>query len=190
MINKCFLAGNITRDPQLRSTQGGTQILEIGLAVNERRKNQQTGQWDDVPSFFDCLVFGNRAGALSAILSKGMKISVEGHLRWSSWEDKNTGQKRSKVEVIVDELELMSQRQQNGPQGAPQPGYAPQTQRGYQSANQPQMAPQMAPQQPQMAPQGYAAAPGVYQPAIPQQAPAYQPQVQQEIYVEDSDIPF
>ena len=188
-INKCFLAGNITRDPQLRATAGGTQILEVGLAVNDRRKNPQTGQWDEVPNYFDAIIFGSRAEALSRILTKGMKVSIEGRLRWSSWEDKNTGQKRSKIEVIVDELELMSQRQQNGPQSAPQPRSAPQPPQGYQSAMQPQMAPQMAPQQPQMVPQGYSAAPGVYQPTIPQQASAYQ-QTQQEIYVADSDIPF
>ena len=119
-VNRCFLVGNITRDPQLRATAGGTQVLEVGLAVNDRRKNQQTGQWDEIPNYFDTIVFGSRAEALSRILTKGMKVAIEGHLRWSSWEDKNTGQKRSKIEVIVDELELMSQRQQNAQQGAPQ----------------------------------------------------------------------
>lgn len=182
-INKVFLSGNITNDPSMRSTPAGMQILEFGLAVNERRKNSQTGQWDEVPNYFDARVFGNRAEALSRFLTKGTKVSIEGHLRWSSWQDKNTGQKRSKIEVIVDELELMSARQQQGqPQGqqyaprqappqmaptAPQmPQYAPQQPQGYPSAMPQQMAPQMAPQQPVAA----------------------VPQPQMDIY--DEDIPF
>lgn len=180
-VNRCFLVGNITRDPQLRATAGGTQVLEVGLAVNDRRKNQQTGQWDEIPNYFDTIVFGSRAEALSRILTKGMKVAIEGHLRWSSWEDKNTGQKRSKIEVIVDELELMSQRQQNAQQGAPQARYAPQPPQGYQSAMQPQMAPQMAPQQPQMQYQQQYQQPAYVAPS-PQQAP------QDDLY--QDDIPF
>lgn len=173
-INRAFLAGNITRDPQLRATPNGMSILEFGLAVSERRKNQQTGEWDSVPNYFDLKVFGSRAEALSRILTKGMHVSVEGHLRWSSWEDKNGGGKRSKIEVIVDELELMSQRQGNAPQSAPAPQYAPQQQPTYANPTQPQMAPQMPSQATTAAP-----AYGGYQ------------QVQQpmpELY--DSDIPF
>ena len=179
MINRTFLVGNITRDSELRSTQGGMAILGFSIAVNDRRKNPQTGEWEEIPGYYDCVLFGNRAQALSQYLVKGTKVAVEGKLRWSSWEDKNTGQKRSKIEVIVDEIEFLSQRNQNGPQSAPQPGYGPQTRQGYPSATQPQMAPQMAPQRPQAAPQGYAAP--AYQPTIPQQ---------QDIYVGDSDIPF
>ena len=164
-INKVFLSGNITNDPSMRSTPGGMQILEFGLAVNERRKNSQTGQWDEVPNYFDARVFGNRAEALSRFLTKGTKVSIEGHLRWSSWQDKNTGQKRSKIEVIVDEMELLSSRQQQGQQYAPRqappqmaptapqmPQYAPQSPQGYQNAMPQQTAPQMAPQQPMAAP--------------------------------------
>ena len=86
-INKCFLAGNITADPQLRATPSGMAILEFGLAVNERRKNQQTGEWEERPNFFNLKVFGARAEALSRILTKGMHVSTEGRLQWSSWED-------------------------------------------------------------------------------------------------------
>lgn len=176
-INKCFLAGNITADPQLRATPSGMQILDFGLAVNERRKNQQTGEWEDRPNFFNCKVFGNRAEALSRILTKGMHVSIEGRLQWSSWEDKNTGAKRSKIEVIVDEVELMTQRQ-NGPQGGPQPQYAPRNQQVYANQRQPQMAPQM----PSQAPAAPAPQYGGYQ---PQQAP-----VQPQMDVYDEDIPF
>ena len=172
-INRAFLAGNLTREPQLRATPSGMQILELGLAVSERRKNQQTGEWDSVPQYFDLKIFGARAEALSRILTKGTHISIEGHLHWSQWEDKNSGQKRSKVEVIVDELEIMSQRQGNAPQSAPAPQYATQQQPTYANPPQPQMAPQMPSHAPTAAP-----AYGGYQ----------QPQLQTDFY--DESIPF
>lgn len=105
-INKVFLSGNLTRDPELRATASGTQVLEFGLAVNERVRNQQADVWEERANFFSCIVFGRRAEALSRYLAKGAKVSIEGSLRYSSWE--RDGVKRSKVEVIVDELEFMS----------------------------------------------------------------------------------
>lgn len=126
-INRVVISGNLTRDPELRQTAGGMQILGFGVAVNDRRKNQQTGEWEDYPNFIDCTMFGARAQSVSRFLSKGSKVAIEGKLRWSQWE--RDGQKRSKIEVIVDELELM-QRQQGqlgsepvyaAPATAPQP---------------------------------------------------------------------
>ena len=111
-INRVIISGNLTRDPELRSTQSGTQVLRFGVAVNDRRKNQQTGEWEDCPNFIDCTMFGTRAQSLSQYLSKGTKVSIEGKLRWSQWE--RDGQKRSKIEVIVDELEFMSSRGEAG----------------------------------------------------------------------------
>ena len=107
-INRVIISGNLTRDPELRSTAGGLAVLGFGVAVNDRRKNQQTGEWEDYPNFIDCTMFGARAEALSRYLNKGTKVSIEGKLRWSQWE--REGQKRSKIEVIVDELEFMSSR--------------------------------------------------------------------------------
>ena len=107
-INRVVISGNMTRDPELRRTQSGMAILGFGVAVNDRRRNPQTGDWEDYANFVDCTVFGARAEALSNILSKGMKVAIEGKLRWSQWE--RDGQKRSKLEVIVDEIEFMSQR--------------------------------------------------------------------------------
>lgn len=130
MVNSVTLAGNLTRDPQMRTTQGGMPILSMGIAVNDRRKNQQTGEWEDVPQFFDLTMFGKRAEAVSKYLSKGMKIAVQGKLHYSSWETQD-GQKRSKVDVTVDELEFMSRNdgQQQGGYGgnvSPQVAYAAQ----------------------------------------------------------------
>lgn len=107
-INHVAVVGNLTRDVELRSTQGGAAVLSFGIAVNDRRKNQQTGQWEDVPNFFECVTFGNRATALSDILTKGMKVAIAGKLHYSSWE--KDGQKHSKVDIIANEVELMQNR--------------------------------------------------------------------------------
>lgn len=105
-INKVLLTGNLTRDPELSSTAGGTPVLSFGLAVNEKRKNNQTGEWEDYPNFIDCVMFGIRAQSVSKFISKGNKVAIEGKLHWSQWESE--GQKRSKVNVILDQIEFMS----------------------------------------------------------------------------------
>lgn len=108
MINKVILVGNLTRDPELRSTPSGTNVLSFGIAVNERRRNPQNGEWEDRANYFDCTMFGTRAEALSHYLRKGMKVGVEGRLQWRQWE--KDGQRRSKVDIIVNEVEFMSSR--------------------------------------------------------------------------------
>jgi single-strand DNA-binding protein len=107
-INKVLISGNLTRDPELRATATGMPVLGMGVAVNDRRKNQSTGEWEDYPNFIDCTMFGSRAESVSHYLSKGSKVAIEGKLRWSQWE--RDGQKRSKIEVIVDEIEFLSAR--------------------------------------------------------------------------------
>lgn len=106
-VNQVAVTGNLTRSPELRSTAGGTAVLSFGIAVNDRRKNA-SGQWEDVPNFFECVTFGNRATALSDILTKGMKVAIAGKLHYSSWE--KDGQKHSKVDIIANEIELMQNR--------------------------------------------------------------------------------
>lgn len=118
-INRVNISGNLTRDPELRATTGGTQVLSFGMAVNDRRKNQQTGEREDYPNFVDCTMFGARAEAVSRYISKGSKVAIEGKLRWSQWE--KDGQKRSKLEVIVEEIEFMSRQQAAEP--APSDAY-------------------------------------------------------------------
>lgn len=122
-INRVSISGNLTRDGELRTTPGGTDVLSLGVAVNDRAKNQQTGQWEDRPNFVDCVMFGNRAQSLAPYLSKGSKVAIEGKLRWSQWE--KDGAKRSKLEVIVDEIEFMSARDQAPQQQAPAPAMRP-----------------------------------------------------------------
>jgi len=124
-VNQVAVTGNLTRDVELLETQGGTAVLSFGIAVNDRRKNS-SGQWEDVPNFFECVTFGNRATALSDILAKGMKVAISGKLHYSSWE--KDGQKHSKVDIIANEIELMQNRkpQQQGCQQPQQAQPAPQ----------------------------------------------------------------
>ena len=111
-INRVVISGNLTRDPEIRRTQSGMAILGFGVAVNDRRRDPQTGDWEDYANFIDCTVFGKRAESLDNLLHKGMKVAIEGKLRWSQWE--RDGQKRSKLEVIVDEIEFMSNKAKDG----------------------------------------------------------------------------
>ena len=119
-INIAAISGNLTRDPDLRQTQGGMAIMSFSVAVNDRRRDPKTGEWSDYPNYIDCTMFGNRAESISKYLAKGSKVSVVGKLRWSQWE--RDGQKRSKIELIVDEIEMMSRQdgsQQQREQYAP-----------------------------------------------------------------------
>ena len=124
-INRVVISGNLTREPELRQA-GSTTVLAFGIAVNERRRNAQTDQWEDHPNFFDVLVWGNRGEGLSRILTKGMKVAIEGKLRWSSWTAQDGG-KRSKVEIVADNVDFMSQgnREGSAPKTANNDSYAP-----------------------------------------------------------------
>lgn len=121
-INKVVLTGNLTRDAEMRYTQSGSAVASLGIAVNDRVKNSSTGEWEDYANFINCTMFGKRAEGLQPYLTKGQKVAVDGRLRYSTWE--SDGQKRSKIEVIVEDLELLggrggnSQPAQNGNKAA------------------------------------------------------------------------
>ena len=104
-INSVSISGNLTRDPELRAFPSGTSVLRFGVAVNDRRKNSTTGEWEDKPNYIDCVVFGKRAETLETKLRKGCKVFVSGKLSYSSWETKD-GQKRSKIEVVGNDVEI------------------------------------------------------------------------------------
>lgn len=107
-INRVFITGNLTRDSELRTTATGMSVLGFSVAVNDRTKDAATGEWKDRASFVDCTVFGRRADALARLLGKGQKVAVAGRLRQETWE--RAGQRRSKLSVIADDVELMSRR--------------------------------------------------------------------------------
>lgn len=116
-VNVVCLAGNLTRDAELKQTTNGNAVLTFTLAVNEPYKNPTTGTWDKRPNFFDCVMFGARAEKLAQYITKGAKLAITGRLRYRAWETDGGG-KRSKVEVVVEEVELMSR--DAAPQQQPQ----------------------------------------------------------------------
>ena len=185
-INKATITGNITRDPELRQTQGGTSVLTIGVAVNDRRKNQQTGEWEDYPNFIDCTIFGNRATGVAPHLEKGMKVAIEGKLNQSRWQA-DDGTNRSKIEIIVDEIEFMSRQQgqtaSKPVQQQPQQPMQPQ-QFAHQAASQPMQQQPMQQFAPQPMQQPVQAAP------VQQAMPTMQQAPQQVASIYDEDIPF
>lgn len=128
-VNQVAISGNITRDAELRNTAGGTSILNFTVAVNERRKNQSTGEWDNYPNFVDCTTFGKRAESLAQYLRKGTKVAVSGRLHYSSWKAKD-GSNRSKLDVTADQVDIMTPRNQQ------QQGYQQQYQQPQQYQQQ------------------------------------------------------
>ena len=105
-INHTVISGNLTRDCEERRTQSGTVIVTFTVAVNERRKNNQTGEYEDYPNYIGCAMFGKYAEKKAALLTKGTRVTVDGSLRQSRWE--KDGQKREKLEIIVNDIEIPS----------------------------------------------------------------------------------
>lgn len=105
-INSVNITGNLTRDIEVRQTQSGYSIGTISVAVNDRRKNPQTDEWEDKPNFIECTLFGKRAEGLAPYLNKGQKVAINGKLDWQQWETQD-GSKRSTIKVIVNDLELL-----------------------------------------------------------------------------------
>ncbi len=103
MSNSVTLVGNVTRDPELRFTPAGVAQATFGLAVNRRWQNRQTQEWEEAVSFFDVVAWRELAENASESLSKGVRVLVTGRLEQRSWES-NEGEKRSKVEVVADEI--------------------------------------------------------------------------------------
>lgn len=139
-INVVTVSGNVGRDPELRQTVTGTNIMTFSLAVNERVKRGE--EWEDYTNWFDIVVFGRRAEGLSKVLAKGMKLAVSGKLRYTSWE--KDGQKRSKVEIIADNVDIMQRKEATQGQQQPMHGQQYQRQGQYQQQPQQQYAPQNA----------------------------------------------
>lgn len=201
-INRVNICGNLTRDAEVRALQGqqDRMVINFGVAVNERVPDGNGG-WTDRANFVDCALFctQKRADYLGQRMRKGVKVAVEGRLRYHSWTDQQTGQNRSKLDVTATEVELFIP-----PQQQQQQGYAPQPQQAPQVAQQPAYAPQpqqqaYQPQQPAYAPnQGYQQPQTAYPQAAPQPVPQPQPMQQQmpmtqqapaqDVY--DEDIPF
>ncbi|MBI5869803.1 MAG: single-stranded DNA-binding protein [Actinobacteria bacterium] len=111
-INRVVLVGNLTRDPELRTTPNGKSVCTLGLAVNEKYKND-AGEWVEKPNYFDIVVWGAQGESCAQYLSKGRQIAVDGRLSFRSWEAQD-GSKRSKVEVIANTVQFLGSRQDAG----------------------------------------------------------------------------
>jgi single-strand DNA-binding protein len=109
-INVVVITGNLTRDPELRHTGGGTAVCELRVAVNSRRKNGQTGEWEDKPNYFDVVVWGAQGENCANYLSKGRPVAVEGRLDWSEWEAKDGSGKRQKVQIVANSVQFLGSR--------------------------------------------------------------------------------
>jgi single-strand DNA-binding protein len=101
-INVVVISGNLTRDPELRSLPSGNAVCDLGIAVNERIKDPHTNEWTDRPNYFDVAVWGGMGEWCARSLHKGSGVTIEGRLRWESWE--RDGQKRSKVSITANSV--------------------------------------------------------------------------------------
>ena len=107
-INRVVLVGNLTKDPELRQTGGGTSVCKLRLAVNTRRKDE-SGQWIDKPNYFSISVFGNQAESSAQYLSKGRPVAIDGRLDWREWQAQD-GSKREAVEIVAESVQFLGGR--------------------------------------------------------------------------------
>jgi single-strand DNA-binding protein len=114
-INRVVLVGNLTKDPELRTTPNGTSVCKLRIAVNTRQKDA-AGNWGDKPNYFDVTVWGNQAESCSQYLSKGRPVGVDGRLDWREW-DAQDGTKRQAVEIIADTVQFLGSRDGGGEGG-------------------------------------------------------------------------
>lgn len=185
-INSVSIAGRLTRDAELKQI-GYTTICEFCLAVNERRKNRNTDEWEDVPNFFDVSIFGKYAEAVAPRLLKGVKVFVDGRLHYSSWQAQD-GTKRSKVTINADAIETATpSNAQNGAQGT----YSTQNAQTYQqSYNAPsaQATASSASMQAQPSVPPMTQAPQV--PPAPQQQASQASEIDRKLEMASFDLPF
>jgi single-strand DNA-binding protein len=117
-INRVIITGNLTRDPELRSfasenSSNSNSVCTLRVAVNGRRRNESTGQWEDQPNYFDVTVWGQQGENCHKYLSKGRPVAVDGRLRWREWTT-NEGQKRSAVDIIAESVQFLGGRDDAG----------------------------------------------------------------------------
>ena len=149
-LNKVMIIGNLTADPEVRTTPRGTQLTELRLAVNRVSNGPNDGERREETTFLDVTCWGHTGEVAAQYLAKGRPVFIEGRLQMDTWEDKQTGQKRSRIRIIAENLQLLGGRG-DAPQGGGAPqrsyggGYQQQEggyrQGGYQQGGEPQYAP-------------------------------------------------
>jgi single-strand DNA-binding protein len=120
-VNKVTLLGNVGKDPEIRSTPGGTMVANLTLATSDRQKDAQ-GNWQDRTEWHNLVAFTRTAEIVRDYVKKGSKLYIEGKIQTRSWDDKESGQKRYRTEIIVNELVLLSGREEGA--GGGQGGYS------------------------------------------------------------------
>jgi single-strand DNA-binding protein len=115
-VNKVFLLGNVGKDPEIKSTAGGTMVANFTLATSDRQKDAQ-GNWQDRTEWHNLVAFTRLAEIVRDYVKKGSKLFVEGKIQTRSWDDKESGQKRYRTEIIVNDLSLLSGREEGGSGG-------------------------------------------------------------------------
>jgi single-strand DNA-binding protein len=110
-INRVVMTGNLTRDPELRSTGGGLSVCKLGIACNTRKRNG-AGEWEEKPNFFRVTVFGAQGENCARYLAKGRPVAIDGRLEWSQWEV--DGQKRDSIDIIADSVQFLGGREDAG----------------------------------------------------------------------------
>jgi single-strand DNA-binding protein len=113
-INRVIITGNLTKDPEMGSIpSSGTAVCTLRVACNGRRKNNETGSWEDAPNYFDVTVFGAQADNCARYLHKGRPVAVDGRLRWREWTSQE-GQKRQAVDIIAESVQFLGGREDAG----------------------------------------------------------------------------
>src|SRR5262245_55306766 len=120
-INRVVLTGNLTRDPELRSTQGGTSVCSLRVACNTRRKGP-SGDWVDKPNYFDVTVWGAQGENCARFLAKGRPVAIDGRLEWREWQDQN-GNNRQAIDIVADAVQFLGGRDDMG--GGGRNGFTP-----------------------------------------------------------------
>jgi single-strand DNA-binding protein len=113
-INVVVITGNLTQDPELRHTGGGTPVCELRVAVNSRRKDGATGEWVDKPNYFNVTVWGAQGENCATYLAKGRPVAVEGRLDWREWEAKDGSGKRQAVQIVANSVQFLGSRDGGG----------------------------------------------------------------------------
>lgn len=112
-INVVVITGNLTKDPELKTTGGGTAVCAMRIAVNSRRKDGSSGEWIDKPNYFDVVAFGGQGQSCANYLSKGRAVAVEGRLDWREWEAQD-GSKRQAVQIIANNVQFLGSGDSSG----------------------------------------------------------------------------
>ncbi len=132
-LNKVMIIGNLTADPEVRTTPRGTSLTELRLAVNRLSGGQGEGERREETTFLDVTCWGRTGEIAAQYLAKGRPVFIEGRLQQDSWEDKQTGQRRSRIRIVAENLQLLGGRGEGAPQGGNGGGYQQRSNGGYNS---------------------------------------------------------